>query len=452
MLIATRRRIESAGMDALFDLRRHSGSVFAGNSQKQTRMPVPLESNTPATAGDFLAVAVKSRLLSEARAAEIKASLKRSATLDDVIARLQSNGELTPFQADKLRQGLWQGLVIGRFRIEEPIGRGGMGVVYRASDASAAGTPTVVALKILPPKKAFAEPRTKSRFLHEVKIGRTLPRDPHIARVYDTGVTDGIAYIAMEFVVGRTIRSVVAAHGPLTVPTAAKAFRDVALGLAALHAAGVIHRDVKPSNVMILPDGSAKLLDFGFALRPGEDFAADPSVMGGTGYTLGTFDFIPPEQVVNAAAVTPQSDQYSLGCSLYYTLTGQPPFPGGTAKDKLRKHKHEDAAPLSIVRPDLPVEFTAIVERLMAKQPQQRYSDCHAVAAALKRWLTVDAPAIDFTQESESEADDLADIAPHSLARVRLGRDRPTHLSPAIVGVFLIATAILIIILLIQLR
>ncbi|CAN5137742.1 N/A [soil metagenome] len=404
----------------------------------------PVPETKSMTAAEFLALAAKSRLLSDEQVQKRTANLRRRSTADDVAKQLVADGVLTTFQANKLITGLWQGLVIGRFHILKPVGRGGMGIVYRARDDTAPAGQTDVALKILPPKKAAAEPRTRARFLHEVKIGRDLPKDAHIARVYDTGVTDGIAFIAMEFVVGCTIRSAVGTKGPLSMATAASVFADVALGLEASHKAGVIHRDVKPSNVMITPSGSAKLLDFGFALRPGDPLMTDPSVVGGAGYTLGTFDFIPPEQAVNAAAVTPLADQYSLGCSLYYSLTGQPPFPGGTVKEKLRRHKHEDAVPLSSVRPDLPADFTAIIERLMAKQPSQRYANCRDVANALRPWATVETPKLDFTQsEMEGEEDDLTEIAPHSMARVRTSGYRNQSSSSGAIGIALVVAAII---------
>lgn len=382
-------------------------------------MPPSTDSDLPTQrATDLLAVAVKSRLLTEAKAQAVSAKLRRKASAADLAQQLIDDGDLTPFQAKKLLAGQWQGLVIGRFRILKPLGRGGMGVVYLAEDTGASGGRAKVALKILPPRKAAAEPRTRARFLREVAIGRELPKAANIARVYETGIVDGIAFIAMEYIPGLTVRSVVATQGPLTAATAARVFSGVALGLSAVHEKGFIHRDVKPSNIMITPDGPAKLVDFGFALKIGET-TNDPGVVGGAGYTLGTFDFIPPEQAANAIAVTPQADQYSLGCTMYFALTGQPPFPGGNPREKMQRHRLEDPTAISVHRPDLPAEFTALVERLMAKLPADRFKSCVEVALALEPWAKIEeaGPTI-FTDET-FESDDLDQFAAINPVRSR---------------------------------
>lgn len=382
-------------------------------------MPPSTESDLPTQrATDLLALAVKSRLLSEAQAQAVSAKLRRKAKASDLAQQLIEDGDLTPFQANKLLAGLWQGLVIGRFRILKPLGRGGMGVVYLAEDTGASGGQAKVALKILPPRKAAAEPRTRARFLREVAIGRELPKAANIARVYETGIVDGIAFIAMEYIPGQTVRSVVASQGPLTAATAARVFRGVAFGLFAVHDKGFIHRDVKPSNIMITPDGPAKLVDFGFALKIGET-TSDPGVVGGAGYTLGTFDFIPPEQAANAIAVTPQADQYSLGCSMYFALTGQPPFPGGDPREKMQRHRLEEPTPISAHRPDLPAAFTALVERLMAKLPEDRFKSCADVALALEPWAKIEEAGPVIFADETFDSDDLDQFAAISPVRSR---------------------------------
>ncbi len=409
-------------------------------------MTIPATDSTEMPVAEFFELLTRSRLLSEERIAVIQAKVHRKATSGDIARQLTSDGELSSFQAKKLLTGLWQGLVVGRFRILKPIGRGGMGVVYLAEDASGKGHRAKVALKILPPRKAAAEPRTRARFLREVSIGRELPAADNIAHVYETGIVDGIAFIAMEYVSGRTVRNVVATNGALTVDVTARVFAGVAHGLAAAHAKGFIHRDVKPSNIMITPDGAAKLVDFGFALRVNES-NTDPTVVGGAGYTLGTFDFIPPEQATNANSVTPQADQYSLGCTMYYALAAQPPFPGGSAREKMKRHRWEDPLPLSGLRPDLPAEFTAIVERLMAKLPVDRFASCEAVAKALNPWAKGQAaPQNMFTEDAfESEEDDLDQLASMTPTRPRRSAYRRDSSSTATLAVLITAVLSIIV-------
>lgn len=311
-----------------------------------------------------------------------------TATADEHAERLVATGQLSRFQADKLLRGQWQGLLLGTYRILSPLGRGGMGIVYLAKSVSPLGSTTakpLVALKILSPKKARDDSRTRIRFEREMAIGRIIPAHPHIATIFDTGEVKGVAFIAMEYVTGSTVKEVVEKNGPLSVSHAAQLFRDIAGALQVSHNAGLIHRDLKPSNVMIAADGSAKLLDFGFALRIGEPLPSDPTILGGPGYVLGTMDYIAPEQAIDSTAVTAQSDLYSLGATLYYALSGCPPFPGGTSSQKLRWHRTETPHPLRAICPGLPKPIADIVERLMSKRPEDRYADATEVYAVLDK-------------------------------------------------------------------
>ena len=148
---------------------------------------------------------------------------------------------------------------------------------------------------------------------------------------------------------------------------------EVASALEHAHNQGLIHRDLKPSNIMITPNDHAKVLDLGLALMQGEQ--ADLSVIGGQGYIVGTMDYIAPEQTADASKVDARCDVYALGCTLYFALTGQPPFPGGTNREKIQRHRREKPTPLAELRPDLPKGFVALVERLMEKDPRGRPAD-----------------------------------------------------------------------------
>jgi serine/threonine protein kinase len=309
---------------------------------------------------------------------------------DTLAERLRSAGLLTRFQANKLLAGRWQGLAVGPFHLLCPVARGGSGIVYLARDTrrqTGQAVPRVVALKVLSPQRAKDEPRTLARFRREMTLGLQIPPHPHLVRTFDSGESHGVHYISLSYAPGRTIRGTVNADGPMSVAKATRAFADVARGLHAAHTAGFIHRDVKPSNVILSALGRSTLLDFGFALRRGElPTAADAEVIGGRGYTLGTADYLPPEQATNAVAVGAETDVYSLGCSLYFTLAGRPPFPAPTAREKIRLHQTADPLPLMSLNPDVPAQLSAMVGWLMNKRPEERPQSAEMVAEELERW------------------------------------------------------------------
>jgi serine/threonine protein kinase len=348
-------------------------------------MPPPTTPPSP-TATTFALAVERSGLLPLGRVAEVRADPRSPQA---IAADLIAAGDLTVFQAQKLLAGQWYGLILGPYVILAPLGRGGMGIVYLARENRPADTTTarpLIALKILPPRKALAEPRTTARFLREMNLGYQVPAHPHIARVLHTGQAGDVNYIAMEYVPGDTLKAVVAEAGPLTVAHAARLFAQIADALSVAHAAGWIHRDLKPSNIMVTLASTAKLLDFGLAIRTGEVLPEDPAILGGPGYTLGTMDYIAPEQANNATAVTPASDLYALGCSLYFALAGCPPFPGGTAAEKIRRHRSDSPPPIRRLNPAVPIELARVVTRLMAKQPSDRYASADELRRDLLGW------------------------------------------------------------------
>lgn len=365
----------------------------------------------PPSADVFLRAALRSQLLDRARLATLR-SENPTADGRELADLLIDAGDLTHYQAEKLLQGLWQGLVLGPYQILAPLGKGGMGTVYLArvfgEGGSAEGetgrrgegkenngasvspplphspSPTLVALKVLPAKRAQEE-KMLLRFRREIELNRHVEH-PNITRTFDAGEINGVHYIAMEYIPGLSLRQTVTRSGPLEAPVAARVFADVAAGLAHAHTRGLVHRDLKPSNVMVTLEGQAKILDLGLALLMGETLPTDPTVVGGHGYILGTMDYIAPEQTTDATDVGPWSDLYSLGCSLYFALTGVPPFPGGTALQKIRWHRSDDPPPISSINPAVPEPFVRIVERLMAKHPAERPASAEAVRDLLLPW------------------------------------------------------------------
>lgn len=308
------------------------------------------------------------------------AARKQSEVLADWFVR---TGILTQYQASKLLQGAERGLVLGPYQMLAPIGRGGMGSVYLARDTR---NRRLVALKVLPPHRYKEEERHLTRFRREMEICQKVAH-PHLTRTFEAGVLQGVYFIAMEYVPGVTLSRKVQKDGPLPIARAARIFSQVAAAMHHAHVQGLIHRDLKPSNIMITPNGHAKVLDLGLALIEGEELPADKSIVGGQGYVVGTMDYIAPEQVESPTDVDPRADLYSIGCSMYSALAGQPPFPGGTAQQKIRKHLSDWPRPLTDLNPTIPVEFAKIIEKLMAKRPENRPASCAELQTLLRPWL-----------------------------------------------------------------
>jgi serine/threonine protein kinase len=302
-----------------------------------------------------------------------------------VADHLVNAGKLSRFQASKLLRGMALGLVLGPFHVLAPIGKGGMGTVYLARDSR---SQQLVALKVLSPKRAREEERLLARFRREMDMCQRVAH-PHLAWTYEVGLCQGVYYIAMEYIPGKNLFRLVSDDGPLPVPRAARLFAEVATALDHAHNQGLIHRDLKPSNIIITPHDHAKVLDLGLALVQGE-VPVEREVIGGRGYVVGTMDYIAPEQTENAAKVDPRSDIYSLGCTLYFTLTGQPPFPGGTALEKIQRHRGEDPVPVPQLNAAVPPAFIGLLRKMMAKDPEHRFASAAEVQEKLLPWASGD--------------------------------------------------------------
>ncbi|MCA1684930.1 MAG: serine/threonine protein kinase, partial [Planctomycetia bacterium] len=276
--------------------------------------------------------------------------------------------KLTPYQARKLLAGATRGFFLGGYRILKALGEGGMGKVFLAARE---GTDDHVAIKVLPPKKALEE-HALLRFRREMDLSQRV-KHPNLARTLGVGDEDGVHFMILEYIPGESLYQAVRGEGggPLRVTDAARFFLKVLDGLEAAHAAGLVHRDIKPSNIMITPDGDARILDLGLARAMGEDRPLTrPNVV------FGTLDYASPEQLVNASSADRRSDLYSLGCTLYFTLAGQAPFEGGDIAYKIFKQRMEDPEPLERVARGVPAAFAAVVRKLMAKNPDDRYQTC----------------------------------------------------------------------------
>jgi serine/threonine protein kinase len=347
----------------------------------------------------FLRAVERSGLLGLAGINKVLTSAPDSARIDarqlaDHFVRL---GRLSHYQARKLLDGTAAGLVVGPYQIVMPIGKGGMGTVYLARDSR---SPKLLALKVLPPKRARREERLLARFRREMEMSKKVSHS-NLTQTFDVGTSDGVYYIAMEYIAGRSLYRLVMTEGPLPVGRAAKLFAQAAAGLEHAHGIGLIHRDLKPSNILVTPRDQVKVLDLGLALIEGEEIE-DRTVVGGKGYVVGSMDYIPPEQTEDAVAVDPRSDLYGLGCTMYFALTGQPPFPGGDAREKIRRHRSEVAAALQDMNPLIPADFASIVHPLLSKRPEDRPSSAAELRKQLLPWADPLPPPVGPAEAAES--------------------------------------------------
>lgn len=259
-----------------------------------------------------------------------------------------------------------RGISLGHFVIERRIGAGAMGAVFLAFDERLRRD---VALKILAPTQA-SDPNTVQRFQNEAQAAARLDHD-HIARVYYYGEERGLHFIAYEYVAGVNLRDLLRQRGRLGPAEAVNYGIQIATALRHTSRHGVVHRDIKPSNIIVSANARAKLVDLGLAKRDGTE-PGDELTVAGT--TLGTFDYISPEQARDPRTVDVRSDIYSLGCTLYHLLTGVPPYPEGTVLQKLLDHQAHETPEVAQKNRRVPPALSAVVKKMMASDPKRRYS------------------------------------------------------------------------------
>jgi phosphate ABC transporter phosphate-binding protein len=312
---------------------------------------------------------------------EMLASLTETGEIggEALARRLVRCGELTGYQAEAVLAGEFADLRIGAYDVLDLLGKGAMGTVYKARHRT---MKRVTAVKVLAPEVAqhgtFAQ-----RFQREVE---TLAQLSHanIVMAFDAGQSPTGPYLVMEFIQGHDLASEVKASGPLSVANALDCVLQAARGLEYAHHQGLIHRDIKPANLMRDSRGVVKVADLGLARIKNPQAVERDSALTQAGGIVGTVDYMAPEQAVDSTTVDPRADIYSLGCTLFYLLTGRPMFGGTSLMSLLLQHREAAPPPLQEPRPDVPEALNAVYLRMVAKKPDDRYATMTEVIGALE--------------------------------------------------------------------
>jgi molecular chaperone DnaK len=345
-------------------------------------MPVPF--------AEFLAGLARSGLISEEELRAFRDALpadRQLATVEMLGRELIRLKRLTPYQVERIAEGRPEGLVLGNYVVVEKLGEGGMGEVFKAEHRR---MKRIVAVKVLPQKATESEVNVR-RFQREVEAAAKLVH-PNIVTAFDADEAEGLHFLVMEFVDGVNLVDIVTRGGPMPLRRGVDYAFQTAKGLEFAHRMGVIHRDVKPSNLLVDKWDTVKILDMGLA-RLSDDHLGNVATkesmqLTQSGEIMGTFDYMSPEQAEDARDVDHRSDIYSLGCTLYSLLTADVPYAGETMMRKLLAHRENPIPKISAIRPDVPAELDAIFARMVAKKPSDRYPAMAAVVEGLRGVLT----------------------------------------------------------------
>lgn len=335
---------------------------------------MPGESSEP-----FLVALGQSNLLDPARLAEIRQWAAATSADPQLLAKeIARRGWLTPYQVKEVYRGRGKELILGPYVLLDLLGEGGMGRVFKAHHTRLGRD---VALKVIR-KEKLTKPLAIQRFHQEMRAAAQMSH-PNVVLAFDADEVDGVHFFSMEYIEGVDLTRLVKERGPMPFPLACDCIRQAAIGLQHASERGLVHRDVKPSNLLLTPRGQVKVLDLGLAMLHETSAGDNINRVTQEGLVLGTPDFLAPEQAQNPTAVDIRADVYGLGATLFYLLTGRVPYEGPSATDKLLQHVSAPPPSLMAFRPDAPPQLDAVIKWMMAKRPEDRPQTPAQVAGIL---------------------------------------------------------------------
>jgi serine/threonine protein kinase len=337
----------------------------------------------PATSDDFLGVVRLSNQIDNARLdGFVRGRDDLPAQPRKLAALLVREGLLTLFQAEQFLLGKYRGFTLGSYRILDRLGTGGTGTVYLAEHVL---MKRKVAVKVLPAVLAH-DPLVLERFRREAQAAAALCH-PNVVHVYDFRQEGPLYFLVMEHIDGPSLQQLLARRGRLAVGAACEYVRQAALGLQHAHEHGLVHRDVKPANLLVDASGTVKVLDLGLARYEADDGESLTQLFSSNA-VLGTADYLSPEQALSLHDVDGRADVYSLGATLFALLVGRPPFHDASLGQKLMWHQTKTPERVAALRPEVPGELSDLVARMLEKRPDDRPGTAAEVAAALGAWAS----------------------------------------------------------------
>lgn len=406
----------------------------------------------PSNVTEFLEVVRRSGIVPDDRlqseVAKLKSDPAPPQNVDQTAAALIRDGVLTKFQAKQMKLGRYKRFEIaGKYRLLELLGIGGMGAVYLCEHQF---MKRLVALKVLPVEK-MEDPSALARFYREARAVAAMDH-PNIVRAYDIDKYEQLHFLVMEYVDGTSIQEVVAKHGPIDPLRAAHYAAQSAHGLSHAQELNLVHRDIKPGNLLLERTGVIKILDMGLA-RFFDQKNDNLTERFDNNCVLGTADYLAPEQAVSNV-VDIRADIYALGGTVYFMLTGQSPFPDGTIASKLMAHQTKEPKPVTDFRKDMPPGLVAVLQKMMKKDPNHRYQTPDDLIEALTPWtdqpvglppthempelcplvLTLTGHAMDKMGKAAAAAGrpPMSSTTPSPKSRLPLGATSSGRLSPAV--------------------